>query len=139
MNVADQLRRDEGCVLHAYQDTLGYTTIGVGRLIDARKGGGISEEEATFLLNADILRVQASLQKALPWFQSLDEARQGVLTNMAFNLGVGGLLAFTTTLGHVRAGRYGEAAETMLQSRWAQQVPARARRLSDQMGDGIWR
>jgi lysozyme len=45
-NIAEQLRRDEGEVLHAYQDKYGYWTIGVGRLIDARKGGGISVEES---------------------------------------------------------------------------------------------
>ena len=36
----EQLRRNEGEVLHAYQDHLGFWTIGVGRLIDKRKGGG---------------------------------------------------------------------------------------------------
>lgn len=35
-----QLRRDEGEKLYAYQDTLGYWTIGIGRLIDRRRGGG---------------------------------------------------------------------------------------------------
>jgi lysozyme len=36
------LRREEGEVLHVYKDHLGYLTIGVGRLIDKRKGGCIS-------------------------------------------------------------------------------------------------
>ena len=41
-NLTDQLRRDEGCVLHAYPDHLGFLTLGIGRLIDRRKGGGIT-------------------------------------------------------------------------------------------------
>ena len=35
--LSKQLERDEGRVRHAYQDHLGYWTIGVGRLIDARR------------------------------------------------------------------------------------------------------
>jgi lysozyme len=36
-------------------------------------------------------------------------------------------------------GKYDEAADAMLASRWAQQTPDRAKRLSDQMRDGAWR
>ena len=132
------LRADEGCVLHAYTDTLGYTTIGVGRLLDQRKNGGITEEEASYLLNNDILNKQTALRVALPWFDALDDVRRAVLVSMAFNLGVAGALAFTTTLTHVRAGRWAEAATAMLQSKWAQQLPARVARLSEMMRTGTW-
>jgi lysozyme len=37
MTLAEMLTRDEGRVRHAYQDHLGFWTIGVGRLIDQRK------------------------------------------------------------------------------------------------------
>ena len=56
------LRRDEGRVRHAYQDHLGYWTIGVGRLIDQRKGGGLSEDEIDYLLTeANTLMPEAKL------------------------------------------------------------------------------
>ncbi len=45
-SITQQLRRDEGEVLHAYQDSLGYWTIGIGVLIDKRKGGGITKAES---------------------------------------------------------------------------------------------
>jgi GH24 family phage-related lysozyme (muramidase) len=35
MNIYKQLKRDEGEVLHAYKDSLGYWTIGIGILIDS--------------------------------------------------------------------------------------------------------
>lgn len=133
-----QLKIDEGVVLHAYQDHLGFWTIGIGRLIDRRKNGCISLEEAEYLLNNDIQSRLNTLQKVLPWFDLLDEARKGVLLNMSFQLGVGGLLGFKKTLGHVKAGEYTQAAEAMLQSKWATQTPARAKRLSDQMRYGKW-
>lgn len=134
-----QLRRDEGEVLHAYQDSLGYWTIGVGILIDKRKGGGITPEESAYLLNNRMDAKQAEIVKRIPWASTLDEARFGVLVNMAFQMGVDGLLGFKTTLGLVRDGKYEEAAEQMLKSKWATQTPERAKRLSEQMRTGQWK
>lgn len=135
-----QLFRDEGKVSYAYQDHLGYWTIGVGRLIDRRKGGGLSDEEIAFLLDNDISRIDAELTKRIPWFNELDEARKGVLMNMAFQMGVDGLLAFKNTLKLVQSKQWDKAADAMLQSKWArEQTPARAKRLSDQMRTGEWK
>lgn len=136
--IIDQLNRDEGRRLHAYQDHLGYWTIGVGRLIDLRKGVGISPEEADYLLLNDVTRVRHELSKSLPWFVDLDDARQGALINMAFQLGTSGLMNFKKTLEHIRLGRYATAAGEMLQSKWAEQTPERAKRISKQMATGVW-
>ncbi len=138
MNIAEQLKRDEGFKLAAYQDHLGYWTIGVGRLIDIRKGGGITAEEAEYLLANDIQRRTKDLSISLPWFDELDEARKGVLVNMAFQLGTNGLLNFKKTLESVRRGHYVAAANEMLQSKWADQTPMRAERLAKQMMTGVW-
>lgn len=137
--LAKQLRRDEDEVLSAYTDSLGYLTIGVGRLIDKRKGGGITPEESAYLLDNDIDKRLKGIRVALPWFDSLDEARQGVLLNMAFQMGIDGLLGFKNTLAMVKAGNYAGAAAGMLESKWAKQTPERAGRLSDQMKDGEWK
>lgn len=135
-----QLRRDEGTRATAYKDSMGWLTLGVGRLIDSRKpGAGLRPDEIDYLLKNDINdRIQA-LRKALPWLDSLSEARQGVLVNMAFQLGTEGLLAFRQTLGLVRDGKYTEASEQMLKSKWAEQTPGRAKRLSEQMKTGEWK
>ena len=135
-----QLRRDEGTRATAYKDSMDFLTIGVGRLIDSRKpGAGLRPDEIDYLLKNDITdRVQA-LTKALPWFSALDEARRGVLVNMAFQLGTAGLLDFKSTLALVAAGKYAEAAEQMLKSKWATQTPARAKRLAEQMKTGEWK
>lgn len=138
--LAKQLIGDEGKKACAYQDHLGFWTLGVGRLIDARKkGAGLRDDEITYLLMNDIDDRIAALTKALPWFQNLDDARQGVLAAMAFQMGTDGLLAFKNTLALVRDGKYAEAADAMLDSQWSKQTPARAKRLSDQMRDGSWR
>lgn len=134
-----QLRRDEGVVRHAYTDSEGYLTIGVGRLIDERRGGGLSDDEITYLLRDDISRTVRQLLDALPWAANLDEVRFCALVNMAFNLGVGGLLGFRHTLAAIKANNYTLAAREMLDSKWATQVGARATRLADQMRSGEWR
>ena len=135
-----QLRRDEGTKATAYQDHMGFLTIGVGRLIDSRKpGAGLRPDEIDYLLRNDIADRVAALTRALPWSLALDEARQGVLLNMAFQLGTAGLLGFKSTLALIAAGKYTEAAEQMLKSKWATQTPARAKRLAEQMKTGEWK
>lgn len=138
-NVKDQLKRDEGTVLHAYQDHLGYWTIGVGRLIDKRKGGGITEDEADYLLNNDISKRAGELENRIPWFNDLDLVRQGALINMSFQLGVEGLLGFKTTLSLIREHKFNEASEQALKSLWARQTPNRARRIAAQIAEGVWK
>jgi lysozyme len=138
VNILEQLRRDEGVVLHAYADSLGYLTIGCGRLIDVRRGGGISADEADMLLRNDVARVESALDARLLWWRTLNPARQGVLVSMAFQLGVAGLLGFRTTLRLVEGRHWDAAATQMLRSKWASQTPARAGRLATQMRTGEW-
>lgn len=132
------LRGEEGEVLSEYKDHLGYSTIGIGRLIDKRKGGGITKEESAYLLANDIARFSKDLDDKLPWWKSLDEARRGVLLAMAFQMGMTALLGFKNTLEAIRTGQYDKAADGMLQSMWAKQTPERAKRASDQMRTGQW-
>ena len=124
------LRAHEGCVLHAYQDHLGYWTIGYGRMIDERRGGGISEAEAEQLLTNDISRVIADLEYAAPMLHTLPESVQHALVNMAFQMGVTGLMGFRRMWAALEAGDWELAAEEALNSRWAEQTPRRAHEIA---------
>jgi len=137
--LTEQLRRDEGVKHTAYQDHLGFWTIGVGRLIDNRKpGAGLRPDEIDYLLANDIQDRINALRKALPWIDGLDDARRAVLVNMAFQLGTAGLLDFRRTLECIKRGDYDNASIQMLISKWAMQTPERARRLAKQMKTGEW-
>lgn len=138
MNIEDQLVRDENEILHAYFDSLGYLTIGVGHLIDQRRGGSIPQSISRELLQLDIAAKKTQLLLNAPWTASLDEVRFGALLNMAFNLGVEGLLEFTHFLGFLQAGNWQAAAAAMLDSLWAKQVGDRAKRLAVQIQSGVW-
>jgi lysozyme len=133
-----QLIRDEGNIPHAYQDSLGYWTIGVGHLIDKRKGGALPQDIIEALLDRDIEQHSRELFDALPWVKELDQVRIAVLVNMAFNLGIKGLLGFANTLSSIKARDFSGAAAKMLQSKWASQVGIRATRLAEQMRTGEW-
>ena len=137
-----QLIRDEGIRLKPYRDTKGKLTIGAGRNLD---DVGVSKEEAFFMLDNDINAVCDELTHKLPFFSELDEARQGVLINMAFNMGVPKLLSFENTLAFIAAGKYEDAAKEMLlagdgvsKSPWYKTVGIRAERLAEQLKTGTY-
>lgn len=134
----DQIKRHEGLVLHAYKDSLGYLTIGYGRLIDKAKHGGINEAEAEYLLQNDVSSVLSVLHRNITFFDSLCVPRQAVLMNMAFQMGITGLLKFKKTLTLIEMGDYDAAADNMLKSLWAKQTSNRAAEMADQMRSGQW-
>jgi lysozyme len=131
-----QIERHEGYRRGAYQDSLGYWTIGIGRLIDGRKGGGITKDEARALLFNDITEKMRDLDRAIPWWSKLDDVRARVIVDMAFNLGIAGLLGFKDTLRAIHERRWDDAALGMLESKWATQVGSRAIRLAYMMRTG---
>lgn len=96
----------------------------------------INQSDAAAFVAQRIESVDANLRHAIRVYATLDDARQDVLINMAYELGVEGLLAFKQTLAYLAAGQYEYTAAAMLQSRWAAQVPSRAQRLSLQMKTG---
>jgi lysozyme len=129
----DELERDEGLRLKVYVDSVGIPTIGIGRNLRDR---GLSREEAYHLLHNDLEEVSAQLDQRLPWWGRLDDVRQRVLANMCFNLGISGLMQFERTLALTMTGKYEEAADEMLRSKWAAQVGERAVRLSQMLRHG---
>lgn len=128
-----QLVKHEGLRLKAYTDTAGKVTVGVGRnLTDV----GLSEAEAYFLLENDVDRVELDLVRKFPEWAKLDDVRQLVLADMAFNVGIYGLLGFKQMLRAVEDRRFSEAARQMLDSRWHDQVGLRAETLAAMMDQG---
>lgn len=141
-----QLKRHEGLRLEAYKDTEGVLTIGWGHNCEAspvpgveQEGDVISRGSAENLLYQDLKSLARELDDRLPWWRGLDEPRQAVILNMAFNMGVSGLLGFKRALSAMKIGDYARAGTEMLDSRWAkEQVRGRAAELARQMVLGDW-
>ena len=135
MNALEQIMRDEGFRSKPYVDSVGKITVGYGINLD---NDPLSEAEGQMLTEGRVRKLIEQLSAQLPWTNDLDDARMGVLTNMAYNLGMGGLLGFKKTLALVQERNYEQASVEMLDSKWADQVGARAQRLSVQMRTGEW-
>ena len=140
--IVRHLSAEEGLRTEPYKDHLGYWTLGIGHLIDRRKGGAlpswvrsfpITEDEAELLLKDDIFPIEEELAHKLPWWDRLTPVRQAVLISMAFQMGVSGLLKFRRTLETIGRGEYHLAAAQMLESKWARQTAGRAGRLAQAM------
>lgn len=126
------LNRDEGRRLKPYVDTVGKTSIGVGRnLTDV----GISDGECDTLLQNDIEKTLAWLDANLPWWRKLDAVRQRAIANMAFNMRAR-LLGFTNMLAALQVDDWQKAHDEMLDSLWAKQVGDRATRLANMILTG---
>ena len=138
------LIKEEGIRLIPYPDSEGYWTLGIGHLIDCRKGGSIppgvhcfpiSEQLARQILVDDIHKVHTDLSMNLSYWSSLSKVRQVCLTSMAFQMGIEGLMGFKQTLFYIKWFRYQDAAVEMLDSDWAREdTPSRAKRISMAMG-----
>ena len=157
------LRVEEGDKPRAYKDHLGYWTIGIGRLIDPRKGGRITAEEQailiandpsrrggtimvwtltpaerSMLLKNDVKRFTDAMADWPAWKRVQgDIPRMVAMTSMCFQLGEKGFGKFVNTLAMIAAGRFAEAASNMLKSKWAtEDTPERAIRVAAMMRNG---
>lgn len=128
------LRRYEGFSKLPYKCPTGHLTIGYGHNLE----NGISAAAAEFILQEDLARAERAVKDAFPWWWKLDDARQFVLVDMAFNMGLAGLKGFKKMLAAMEQGDYQTAAKEMLASKWAAQVGRRAVELSKIMEKGEW-
>ena len=130
------IRRHEGSRKFAYTDSVGRTTIAVGRNIDSRGGLGLSEREISFLLQNDIKRVKEELANSFSWFSGLTGARRDALISMGFNLGINRLRGFVRACEAMSRQDYPLASDEFMDSRWSKQVGNRALELCSMIETG---
>jgi lysozyme len=133
--LAAQLTVDEGRKSRMYLDnaTPPRWTIGVGFNLSDR---ALPDPIIDALLDWCIDNVQHELDSALPWWRTMNDARQNALANMAFQLGMDKLVKFKKTLDLLKVGRWDAAATEAMDSDWARQCPNRAKRVTDMIRKG---
>jgi len=117
-----------GQVLH------GKMTIGIGHNLSEN---GISLVTAGNIYAENIAAMLAAVLKKWPWWIQLNDVRQRVMLDMAFNMGIIGLSKFHNTLEAIRTGNWEAAARGMENSLWYRQVGSRSVRLTKMMRLGI--
>jgi lysozyme len=128
----DMIREHEGYKRFPYRCTEGKITIGIGRNLEDR---GLSDAEIDLLFQNDLSIARADLDR-YSYFDRLDDVRQAALLDMSFQLGASRLAGFRKMHAALEAGDYATAAAECLDSRYATQVPNRARRIADMIRNG---
>jgi lysozyme len=132
MNIYDVLRFEEGFRADPYLCSEGYVTVGVGTKLHTYKGLdpssfciSVSETQADEWVKRELSTQSFSLSKQ-PSYSLLSDDRKAIIQSMAYQMGITGLFNFKKMWAALDAGNYGDAADEMLDSRWAAQTPERA-------------
>ena len=138
----EELAEDEGCKYEIYLDHLGLPTFGIGALIKEHDpeygqpvGTPVSEERVRQRFNLDIAVTIEDCGRLYSDFDDLPEEAQLVIANMMFNMGRPRLSKFKGMKAGVDARDWERAADEMVDSRWHDQVPNRAKRLVKRIRD----
>lgn len=126
------LRTHEGLRHHPYKCTAGKSTIAYGRNLDDK---GLTTEEAEFLLDNDVAECIKDLATFSYW-NNLTERRQAALIDLRYCLGPNRYRQFVKMEAALNAGDYEEAADQILDSRFAQQTGRRASDLALMIQEG---
>ena len=127
-NLIERLKEHEGYREKVYNDHLGNPTIGYGFLVSSLR---LDRETCDIILKQIVSRNVEEIKKSLPWFDEAHEDVQGVIIEMSYQLGIGGLLSFKNTLKFMKNKNWTLAAEGMRNSRWHSQTPKRCESLAD--------
>ncbi len=132
-DLIEDLKTDEGWREHAYQDHLGYWTIGYGFLVDERKDAGLPLEIGEAWLTYAATTRWNKFVARHPWVLNQHEEVQRALANMCYQMGVAGVSNFKRMLAALKNNDRSLAAREALDSQWAVQTPNRAKRVTDLM------
>ena len=126
-------KRFEGLRLKPYICPAGKLTIGYGHNLE---DNGITEEIAVNMLDADLKSAEKEIRAKFTGYNKLNEARQFVLVDMTFNMGINKLLTFRKMFAALAKGEYPTAALEMKDSKWYRQVGNRGKILCEIMKSG---
>lgn len=135
MSLLENIIAHEGYRREIYKDSVGKPTVGYGFLVAAlspdelKLNGGkaepMSREVADKILNLKLKKLKKRLFGCLPWLESKSQGVQDTLIEMAYQLGLAGLMSFRHTLGCIEAGDYAQAARNLRASPLYRQTPKR--------------
>lgn len=124
----------EGYKTHPYLDTKGNITIGVGYNLSAR---GLPEDFLNQKYDEDVDYYHNKLLADFPWYDGLIDVRKMVLIDMCF-MGYKTFCTFHKMFFALELHKYDIAAEEILNSDYASQVPGRALENAAIMRSGVY-
>jgi len=141
-NVEDFIASLEGREHHAYLDTEGNWTTGIGHKIKRDESDLIkkvlTDDDIDELFKRDIAQAISDAKRLVNNFDELCVPRQAVIQSMAFNMGYDRLAGFRQMINAIENEDYNEAQQQILDSKMARQLPERAATLAHMMVTGVW-
>ncbi|AVK80669.1 glycoside hydrolase family protein [Campylobacter fetus] len=141
MSLEYNIKSNEGFRDRIYKDTLGFDTIGYGFKVDALSPGELalngnaiepmSKEVADKILKLKLAKLTNEVYDAIPWLKDSPKEVQEVIIEMAYQMGVSGVLKFKNTLNFIKENDYKNASSNMMKSLWAKQTPNRSKKLAN--------
>ena len=122
----ESIKANEGWESKPYPDPIhgwGVPTFGFGFTY-------LTEQEGEMILRNRVESIIEQLGVKKPVYKTLTEQRQNALIEMAYQLGVTGLLGFKNMWAAIESGDFDKARYEALNSKWAKQTPARASSVS---------
>ena len=123
------IKKNEGFSGEVYKDTLGFDTIGYGTKLP------LNAEECELILVYRLKQKIKELEQREPFYNQLPLEVQEILSEMAYQIGVSGLIKFKKMWVALKKFDYKEASKEGLNSLWAKQTPNRAKELMDKLKD----
>lgn len=126
MSLIEDIKQEEGFKGTVYKCTEGFDTIGYGTRLP------LSKEESELILE---YRLKIMKSQLTGYLYNLDIKQEAwdILFNMAYQLGVRGVLNFKKMIKALEKQDYKTAAKEGLDSLWYKQTPNRAKRLMDRL------
>ena len=127
MSLIDSIKQHEGYVGVVYKDSLGIDTIGYGFAI---KDLELDVDVCDIILERKLKALNDMIMIKFNWYRYMPQEIKDVVTEMCYQLGVGGFSKFKKTIAYLQNKQFKDASEEMLDSLWAKQTPNRAKELS---------
>ena len=127
-DLLNRIKHHEGFRSRVYKCTEGFDTIGYGFAI---KDLEMDEDMAEEILIRKVEKLIKRVRDKFNWLDSVPHEVQGVLVEMSYQMGVSRVSKFKKALHAMQMFQWKEAADEMLDSRWAKQTPNRAKELSN--------
>jgi len=130
----EEIKVNEGFREHVYPDTLGHLTIGYGFALKDLK---LDKHVAEAILRSKITDLIMEIYERMPWFASMPDGVQSAILDMCYQLGLAGFMKFKKTIHHLIDKDWERASQEVLNSKYAMQTPARAKKVSEVFKKGI--
>ncbi len=124
------IKQNEGYVKNVYKDSLGIDTIGYGFAI---KDLELEEDLCDIILDRKLKILISRIESKFQWYKYMPPEVKNVVIEMCYQMGVYGFSCFKKTIAYLQDKKWNEASVEMLDSRWAEQTPNRAREMSEKI------